>query len=173
MEIDITLQNRIVSLMHAELASRLLIQYFVGKEMEDFGLPLNPMMISDLAKAIPELSRKVEVIPYVYKLDPLTGSAELGWNLFVLGSSRMYLGKTKHKRLGELVSQSAAVDPGEAAVELATTPKDVIKFICNTLKKSEDGQVDLGYSPATPQFMKRPMLATPTSSYYEKRRWGR
>lgn len=170
---DISLQNRITSLMHAELASRLLVQYFVGKGIEDFTKPLNPIIVADMTKAIPELARKVEVVPYVYDLDPLTGASELGWNIFVLGNARMYLGKTKHRKLNELVSQAASVDPDEAAVELATTPKKVIDFITKILKNSENGQVDIGYQPSVPQFLKRPILATPVSSYYEKRRWGR
>lgn len=173
MKIDVNLQNRIASLMHAELANRLLIQYMISKGVEDFTKPLNPIVIADLSKAIPELARKLEIIPYVYNLDPLTGASQLGWNLFVLGCNRMYLGKTKHSKLSELVSQGASIDPGESVVELATSARDVIKFVCNTLKKSEDGKVDIGYQPATSQFLKRPILSSPVSSYYEKRRWGR
>lgn len=173
MKIDVNLQNRIASLMHAELANRLLIKYIISKGVEDFTKPLNPIVIADLTQAIPELSRKVEVIPYVYNLDPLTGASQLGWNLFVLGNNRMYLGKTKHNKLSELVSQGASIDPGESIIELSTTAEDLIKFICNTLKKSEDGKVDIGYQPATSQFLKRPVLSSPVSSYYEKRRFGR
>lgn len=170
--LNLALQQRITSLMHAELAKRLLLDYFQKKNLiERFDAPLNPITIADIPSSIPELSRKIEVVPYVYKIDPFTGSSELGWNLFVLGNNRLYLGRTQHKHINELLNIMGVTN--EAAVELASTPRDVTKFISDTLSKSEDGKVDIGYQPIVPQFMRKPTISSPVASYYEKRRYGK
>jgi len=170
--LDLALQQRITSLMHAELAKRLILDYFEKKGLiEKFDMPLSPIIIADMPKSIPELSRKVEVVPYVHKIDPFTGASELGWNLFVLGNSRMYLGRTQHKHINELLTIAGTTS--ESAVEIASTPRDIIKFISETLSQSEDGKVDIGYQPIVPQFMRKPTISSPVSQYYEKRRYGK
>lgn len=171
--LNLALQQRITSLMHAELAKRLMLDYFEKKGLtERIDSPLSPIAVADMQGSIPELSRKIEVVPYVYKIDPFTGASELGWNLFVLGNNRLYLGRTQHKHINELLT-IAGTATNESAVELASTPRDVITFISNVLSKSEDGKVDIGYQPIVPQFMRKPTISSPVASYYEKRRYGK
>lgn len=169
---DIKLTKRLNNLMNAELAKRLLIRYFDAKQA-NFTQPLNPQSMADIGQSIPEFYQKVEIVPYVSKLDPLTGFTEIGWNLFVLGNQRMYLGRTKHKSLGELVGLRDAVAMQDNMSDIITTPKQVIEFICKTLKHSDDGKLEMAPPTELPRFMRRPTITAPYASYYEKRRWGR
>lgn len=171
---DLKLTNRITNLMHAALTRKLLTRYFMTKGIEEsnWDKPLSPQTLSDLPQAVPELHQKVEVIPYVMKLDPLTGLTEVGWNLFVLGSKRMYLGRTKHKSLGELTNLAG---PSEAdnAIEKASSARRVIQYIVDMLKASEEGRLEFHQPADLPNFMRRPNITAPYASYYEKRKWGR
>jgi len=172
--VPIRLQKRLASLANAEVARRLIVQYFTDKGVEDFDTPMNPRFIADIQHRIPELSSNLEVVPYIHKLDPLSGDSTIAWNLFVIGTFRMYLGKTKHNRLNELLELSSAnVAIDGDAVEKIVTPNKVVTFLTNTFKQHEDGLVEVGKQPINPNFLARPVLSSPTSSYYEKRRWGR
>lgn len=149
--------DKIKKKANLEVIRRLLIRYFIDKGYNSFDKNINPIELQDLVKVIPILGSKVEVIPYAKDLDPSLGRATLGWNLFVLGSYRMYLGETFHSDVTELAKQiRQGIATGQLSITQTnsarkqTTPRNIIIFITRVLDKHEDGYVNL--NPGTQQY---------------------
>jgi len=143
---------------NAEVVRRLLIKYFIEKGYtESFDRQLYPCLIQDLPLVIPVLSSKVEVIPHMENLDNIQGKAMLGWNLFVLGHQRMYLGETYHNDLASLARQirtrSFLIPEGSNihATRLST-PRRVIHFVTRAMKGHTNGYVDLAAPSSNQSF---------------------
>ena len=179
---DIT--DRLEYAFNAELIKRLLIRYFSEKGFqENFDLKVYPPSIQDLCESVPELSGKVELEPHAKEIDPTTGFAKIGWNLFVLGNQRMYLGETEHNELQDLArqleSKTFVVNENEDATTKtcrhARTARDIVGWIVRVLGNSEAGLVrsnaaseikpgPLGNSNAG-QFYQRPKAIRPEGQH--------
>lgn len=151
--------DRIKQRANSEVVRRLLIKYFIDKGFaESFDRQLYPSMIQDLPMVIYPLGSKVEVVPHAEDIDMSQGKAVLGWNLFVLGNQRMYLGDTYHNNLHDLARQienGSVLMPEGMSTGLSatrqTTPRRVIHFILRAMEGKRAGYVDL--SPTTSQIM--------------------
>jgi hypothetical protein len=132
--------------LNTEVTRRLLIKYFVSKGFSDsFDRLMYPATIQDMQYVIPELFTKLEVVPHAASVDPMTDSAKIGWNLFVLGEKRMFLGETYHSGLTHLAQMimSGQVVAESSDATKQTTPRRIIHFITNVLRGVEGGYVDL------------------------------
>lgn len=153
---DSTDIDKIKHVTNTEVIRRLLVKYFIDKGFENsFDRQLYPSIIQDLPFVIPVLSNKVEVTPHAEDIDSINGKARIGWNLFVLGNKRMYLGETFHNNLRDLARQifSGNILPPNNETRSArkqTTPRHVITFITRVLGDHDSGYVDLSPS-ANPQ----------------------
>jgi len=145
--------DRIKQTANVEVVRRLMIKYFIDKGFtESFDRQLYPSIIQDLTKIIPTLSTKLEIVPHVEDLDSSQGKAVLGWNLFVLGTHRMFLGETYHNNLRDLARQIKAkqilIPEGTIATATRqTTPRRIIHFVSRVLEHKKAGHIDL--SPST------------------------
>ena len=145
--------NRIKHVLNTESVRRLLIKYFMDKGFnESFDRQMYPAVVQDLPITIPVLSNKLEIVPHAQDIDTSMGRAVLGWNLFVLGTQRMYLGETHHNSLHDLARQIRTgvirtPETGYSTARRQTTPRRVITFITRVLGEHEAGYVDL--NPAT------------------------
>lgn len=134
--------------LNLEVVRRLLVRYFlVDKGIDSIDSLIYPPIIASLPFDIPELSAYVEVIPHTDRVDPIHDTAELGWNLFVLGNHRQFLGKTYHVGLVNLASQiyNNCIDNNGIATN-QTTPRRIIHFIMKTLGSHSGGYVNLDAS---------------------------
>jgi len=146
--------DKIKHTANTEVARRLLIKYFVDKGFtESFDRQMYPATIQDLPLVIPSLSTKIEIVPHAKDIDASQGKAVLGWNLFLLGNQRMYLGETHHNSLHDLARQirSGSIQIPEgigsyATARRQTTPRRVIHFITRVLSGHESGYIDLNPS---------------------------
>jgi hypothetical protein len=139
--------DKVKHLSNTEVIRRLLVKYFIDKGFaESFDRQLFPCLIQDLPLIIPVLADKVEIVPYAESVDPNMGRARIGWNMFVLGSHRMYLGETLHNDLNSLARQ---IQSGMFTLEESliarkqTTPKRVVSFLTRVLGDHDAGFVDL------------------------------
>jgi hypothetical protein len=139
--------DRIKHAVNVDAVRRMLIKYFVTKgHTNDFNRLLYPADLMDMPMAIPQLMNKLEIVPHALDLDQTTGRATLGWNLFMLGTSRMYLGETIHDNLTDLARQirGGMINGGSRrTAKRQTTPKRIVNFILRVLSSSEAGYVDL------------------------------
>lgn len=134
--------------LNSELLRRTLIKYFFEKGLkEQMNSKLYPPIIQDITIKIPQLSSKIEVVPCVEDIDPYNGVVTLGWNLFVSGNNRIYLGESIHQQLSEINIAGLgplAMNQGINVTQYAT-PKKIISFIVNLLGDNKSG--DLARSP--------------------------
>lgn len=142
--------DKIKRISNTEVVKRMLIKYFIEKGFDDsFDKQLFPPMLQDLSSVIPLLASKVEVVPFAKEIDTGLNKAVLGWNLFVLGNQRMYLGETHHTGLSDLARQirsgtiSRSEMGGNITARKTTTPRKVIIFLTKVLGNNEAGYVDL------------------------------
>lgn len=134
--------------LNTEVVRRMLIKYFVESGYENFDTLIYPASLQNMPMVIQELYTKIEVEPHALNIDPLTDSAKIGWNLFVLGEQRMYLGETYHSGLKTLAQQlqtGQVVSEGYVATK-QTTPRRIIHFVTSALSKVEAGYTDLNPS---------------------------
>jgi hypothetical protein len=127
-----------------ELFRRRLIQYFSDKGYEQsFDMPLFPPVIADLALKVQELFTKVEVQPFVEEVDQISNYVRVGWNLYVLGTNRLYLGSSSHSSMADLRMSIGGTVNHDMPVEYTTTPAEVIDFILKILDQSRTGYTEL------------------------------
>lgn len=157
---------------NTEVIRRLLIKYFLDKGFtENFDRQLAPSMVQDLPFVIPVLANKLEIVPHAVEIDPSMGKARLGWNLFVLGNHRMYLGETYHNNLSDLARQirsglvrmtAESQQFSSSAARRQTTPRRVVAFITRVLGDHEAGYIDLRPGSSHPMQPGEPYAARQT-----------
>ena len=155
--------DRLRHVLNNDVATRLLIRYFVSKGYDNFDTAIYPPMIQDLPMVIPEMADKIEITPHARTIDPIGDTAELGWNLFALGTQRMYLGETQHVGLRQLALQlqQGAVLTEDRSATRQTTPRRIVNFVSKVLLTHRGGYVNL--TPRiVPVSSQRPYLGGPS-----------
>lgn len=177
--------DRLKHLTNVEVVRRLLIKYFIDKgavSEGSFDRQMYPCLIQDLPMVIPTLSNKLEIMPHAKEIDTSLNRAVMGWNLFVLGNQRMYLGETYHNSLHDLARQIRSgmirvPEQGFATARRQTTPRRVIAFITRVLGDHEQGYVDLSPTTSVIRQPGEPFVAKQTlsgmgSNYFTRSGYG-
>lgn len=141
---DLPLEDKIRQILNEALIRKLLSRYFQENKdipVEKFNKPIHPAILQDLPQAVSQLQGKIEIRPYVEDINVDNGKVDIGWNLFALGTQRLFLGKSTHRNLSELEESVNGVDPKFKSKKLAS-PKRIIEFILTTLGDSESGIID-------------------------------
>jgi len=153
--------DKIQHASNTEVVRRLLIKFFLDLGFDtSFDRHVYPPALQSLVLAIPVLREKVEVIPFAVDVDNDNNRITLGWNLFVLGNHRMFLGETFHNDLSSAVDQlrSGFVTGEDGQARRQTTPRRIISFIVRVLGQNDGGYINLtppSNSPSAPaQFQK-------------------
>lgn len=126
-----------------EIVRRLLIKYFMDKGLtESFDVPVYPPALQDITQQIPALDGKIEIVPFAEEIDPRTGYAKLGWNMFVLGNQQIFLGYTEHADMADLGRKLSTGQPiTEGISSFQTTAKRVVAFVTRVLGNSQAGRL--------------------------------
>lgn len=139
---DEALVDRLRRRLSKIFSKKKLTEYFNRKGYEDFDEYVYPPVLQDMPVVIPELRNKVEITPFSERIDPTSGLVEIGWNLFVLGTNRSFVGYSYHNSAQDLNREHAAI----AGNNLPHKPKkrvvDIIEFIVETLGREKDGLLD-------------------------------
>jgi len=175
---DSTSVDTIKHVSNTEVIRRLLIKYFYDKGFnESFDKHLYPCLVQDLPLVIPVLSDKIEVVPYAEEVDSINGKVKIGWNMFVLGKQRMYLGETSHNNMQDLARQihSGMILPPNGvptSVRKQATPRRIITFITRILGNSKSGYIDL--APRLSQGVGIPnnSMAGSSNQFYTRNSYG-
>jgi len=139
---------------------RKLIEYFAAKGYDNFDAPLYPPLAYDLPVRIPELYNRIEVLPTVDQIDANMGTVVLSWKMFVLGTSRIELGKSTHAGESDVIRAVMGEPNVELPAERVTSPKQVINFILKILGNSKTGFVELpGNFQVPPESLTLPLLS--------------
>jgi len=129
--------------LQRELYRKLLTDYFTKRGYESPDSPLYPPTVADLPSTVKELYNKLEVVPYSERVDPVTGLVTLGWNLFVLGTNRMFLGTTTHASMSDLRMAMEGAINRNLSSEMITTPGKLVDFVLSVLDDSKAGYSEL------------------------------
>lgn len=147
---DIDKLRRILNMERVRTA---LLEYFIrkgyGKRLDG---RVNPLHLQDLTEEIEALATKIDIEPHALEINPMTSSGSLGWNMFVLGNQRIYLGETLHTNLNQLASQiiEGKITSNElVTTRNETTPRRIISFITRVLDSCDSGFVDFNVSQLT------------------------
>ena len=137
-----SLVGKLKRVLNKEYVKRLLTRYFIeNKRYETLDNKIYPPMIQDICESIPQLSDKLEVVPYIEEIDPIKKKIEIGWNLFVLGCRRMFLGTSIHESMSDIQLSRSGMYVGQSE-SLSVTPKELIEFVINELDNRKSGIID-------------------------------
>ena len=174
--------DKIASALNTILIRRLLARYFVGKGFGDnFDEPVYPPDVQDLAESMPELSGLIEVAAHVESLDPTTGSAVIGWSLFVLGNQRLSMGETDHEKLTDLENMNSGLSTNVSAesgknFRRPTTPRKIVAFVTRVLSGSKAGfirAVNPEMANGSMSKVSRTAAGTASSGFFERNKPAR
>lgn len=161
---DPKLLNNIRNILGIVAIKKVLSEYMENKQINP-GTLVYPPMIQDL-QCIPEISNRVELVPFMEELDPASGYIKVGWNLFVLGTNRKFLGYTVHESLEDLQQPEPSKQSKEHSL-CYTTGEEVLDFIVETLQKYNEDHISLGpMKSEAPQVYGAKMPIS--NAYYER-----
>lgn len=167
-----TFVEKVYFSLNREYMRRLLTKYFWQKGFkENMDRKIYPPLLQDMAIAIPQFIGKIEIEPQVNDINPTTGTVTIGWNMFVLGNKRMFLGESTHTDLQEIRMPLAGAGNRQGLQSLTfATPKRVMNFIITLLGEHKQGDLS---QPIKPQMGLSPMMPMggvgDTSGYYKRR----
>lgn len=125
----------IKKILTKELLRNKLEAYFQEKEM-GYEEKMYPPMLQDIMLRIPAITKYIDVSPFVEDVDPVNGTVSMGWNLYVLGTKRMYLGSSTHKSVQEFQNPAMWGKENQFAKKIVT-PEKIIKFISEELSSHD------------------------------------
>lgn len=135
--------NYINSRLTGTLIRRKMVRYFVDKGLaEEIDNKVSPLDLVDLSAAVPEISDRIELVPHIKDINPQSGHGKVGWNLFVDGSKRMYLGQIEYSDMSEFARQLSSgqggfiLPDGKSHSYLETTPRKIIAFVVREMVES-------------------------------------
>lgn len=162
---DPKLLNNVRMILGLTVIKQQLNEYFENKQINMESL-LYPPIIQDMNESVPDISNKVELTPFMEELDPTSGYVKVGWNLFVMGTNRKFLGYTVHESLEDLKQPSDGKKAMETSLRYAT-PNDIVEFIVETIQEYDPEHISIGpmkFSEPQVYSAKMPVANT----YYEK-----
>lgn len=161
---DPKLINNIRSILDIMSIKKQLTEYLTSKGI-DPGTTVYPPLLQDI-QSIGDVSNRIELIPFMEEIDPASGYIRVGWNLFVLGTNKKFLGYTNHKSLNDL-NQLEPTEQSKQESLCYTVGKDIIDFIIGTLQKYDDDYTSLGPTNSdAPQTYASKMPVS--NAYYQK-----
>jgi len=129
------LLKNIKKIIQMEIIRKNLKDYFKSLGLDDDDI-LYPPLIRNMPMQVPMIGSKLEVVPFVKEIDPATKFVKLGWNLFVYGTDRKFLGYSVHEsfaNLDTIVNNDFIFNDLDTNVSVG----DVIEFIVGTIEKKK------------------------------------
>lgn len=161
---DPKLLNNIRNILGISSIRKQLSEYLISKNIDSNTL-IYPPLIQDIG-SVSEISGRVELVPFMEELDPMSGFIKVGWNLFVLGTNRKFLGYTVHESLEDLKRSEPSKQSKEHSL-CYVSGGEILDFIIKTLQKYNENHISLGpIKTEAPQTYGSKMPVS--NSYYEK-----
>jgi len=131
-------KTSLVKTLQKEYVRRSLNQYFEEKGYDNFLVKPYPPTLMDLADRIPVFGNMIEVKYFLEDIDMSDGSIKVGWNVFVLGSKRIFLGYTIHGNLNDIDNRINDVnETHDGPIELKSVIESMVEFIGESNKVSD------------------------------------
>jgi len=130
---NVGLINKVRRVLMNHAARTALTESFETQKI-DLDAPLYPPVVKDLPARVPIIARHIEIKPHVVDLNPESSFVKIGWNLFVLGTERMFLGTSIHESV-EQMNAPMTNDMETQNSERYVTPRRLIDFIIDILNE--------------------------------------
>lgn len=126
-------KTSLVKIMQKEFVRRNLIKFFEDKGYNNFLVNPNPPSLMDLVDRVDVLQGIAEVKYYIEDINMENNMIKVGWNLFLLGNQRAFLGHTSHTNLTEIESSIGDPTPN---VNGNLSIKEIIEWSVETIGQS-------------------------------------
>lgn len=160
MDINPHLIQSMERIINSEIVRKSLKSYFKSRELNGF---IYPPDLKTLPEEVPMLHRKVEVVPHIEEIDPISGLVTIAWNMFVLGNNRLFLGYSKHESMQHMEN---SVDCGEQSGGRAT-PESITDYILSVIDNKNINKD--GSGPDSPSLINS-YYPNNSSKFYQKNR---
>ena len=125
-------KSSLVKILQKEFVRRKLIQYFESKGYDNFKVNPYPPSIVDIMERVDILNGIVEINHSLEDVNIQTNDIKLGWNLFVLGNKRAFLGYTTHQSLIEVETAGGQAAPYNGPI----TVKQLVEWMVEAIGES-------------------------------------
>lgn len=144
---DNAAKNSILKIMQKEFARRCLIKYFSEKGYDNFLVNPYPPTILDLEDD--RFADMIEVKYYLEDINMKDNMIKLGWNIFVLGNKRIFLGYTTHQRLNEVENgRNDSNKHHDGPINIKKIIETIVEILGNS-SKLKDIDHEQGYGDLT------------------------
>lgn len=126
-------KKQLLKTLQKEFVRRNLIQYFESKGYDNFLIKPYPPSLMDITERINVLDGVIEVEHYLEDINVKNNMIKVGWNLFVLGNQRAFLGHTTHQNLTEIengISECKMHADGPISI------KELVEWVVHALGES-------------------------------------
>lgn len=129
---DSTTKSSLLKTLQKEFIRRSLIQYFESKGYDNFlNKPYPPSMLDMVQN--PMFDGVVEIQYFLEDINMQNNTIKVGWNMFVLGNNRAFLGYTTHKDVSEIEN---CIGESRANPDGPITIKGLVEWMVESIGKS-------------------------------------
>lgn len=137
------ISNSLLKIMQKELIRRSLIKYFSEKGYDNFLVKPYPPSIYDMGQNLDILNSFVEVENFLEDVNIYNNSVKVGWNIFVLGNKRIFLGYTIHEKLSDIEREVNTIKQHDGPISIKSIIETIVEFLgssnkLNDIYKSKD-----------------------------------
>lgn len=153
---DSIIKTEVLKILQKEFVRRNLIRYFEEKGYDNFLIKPYPPTLLDMTD-----DRFLDILEVKYFLEDVNmkqNTVKLGWNMFLLGNKRIFLGYTIHRNLSEIDSSRNDVKKyHDGPITIKAIVESVVEILGKSKKLKEIYNSSQGYGDAT----KLPMAMKP------------
>jgi len=131
---DNTTKLNLTKTLQKEFLRRNLIYYFSSKGYDNFLVKPYPPSLSDIPQVLPFLSNIAEINHYLEDINIENNIIKIGWNVFILGNKRAFLGFTSHKSMNDIEN---SVNDIKSYPNGKLTIKELIEWIVETVGNTD------------------------------------
>lgn len=129
-------KNSLLRILQKEFIRRNLIKYFEEKGYNNFLVKPYPPTMLDLVDE--DNSDILEIKYYLEDINMKNNTIKFGWNLFLLGNKRIFLGYTNHRNLAEVESSKNNIDQfHDGPITIKALIESIVEILGNSEKLKE------------------------------------
>lgn len=131
------ISNSLLKIMQKEYIRRNLIKYFSEKGYDNFLVKPYPPSVADIGGNLDSLNGFIEVQNFLEDVNIYNNSVKVGWNIFVLGNKRIFLGYTIHEKISDIEREVNTIKQHDGPITIKSIIESIIEFLGSSNKLSD------------------------------------
>lgn len=124
------IQNSMLKVLQKEFVRRNMIKYFEEKGYDNFLVKPYPPTLMDINERVDILNGLIEVSYFLEDIDMANNNVKVGWNVFLLGNKRIFLGYTIHNNLSEIDhSRNASNIEHDGPINIKSITETIVEML--------------------------------------------